>query len=92
MVFNEAVSSMRILPLLSFVWILISSSAFAAAGHEPAYPHLANGDVQHASFPKPLETYPSGNVGVMETIKERAAATLYSMQRSTVCTLSHCSW
>ena len=38
MVFNEATSSMRILPLLSFVWMLISASAFAATGHEPAYP------------------------------------------------------
>jgi cation transport ATPase len=38
MAFNDATFAMRTLPLLSFVWMLISASAFAAAGHEPAYP------------------------------------------------------
>lgn len=74
MAFNDATFAMRILPLLSFIWILISSSVFAAASHEPAYPNLAGGEVQYASFPKPLETYPPSSGGVMETIKARAAA------------------
>jgi hypothetical protein len=41
MAFNDAIFAMRALPLLSFVWILISSSVFAAASHESAYPNLA---------------------------------------------------
>jgi predicted PurR-regulated permease PerM len=36
--YRRRMPAMRTLPLLSFVWMLISSSVFAAAGHEPAYP------------------------------------------------------
>jgi predicted PurR-regulated permease PerM len=36
--YHRSMPAMRILPLLSFVWMLISASAFAAAGHEPADP------------------------------------------------------
>ncbi|MBU6172124.1 MAG: hypothetical protein KGQ87_11640, partial [Verrucomicrobia bacterium] len=75
---------MRILPLLSFIWILISSSVFAAASHEPAYPNLAGGEVQYASFPKPLETYPPSSGGVMETIKARAAADPFNVAATIV--------
>ena len=84
MAFNDATFAMRILPLLSFVWILISSSVFAAAGHEPAYPNLAGGEVQYASFPKPLETYAPSSGGVMEIIMTRAAADPFNVAATIV--------
>ena len=62
MAFNDDALAMRILPFLSLFWILTSSVIFASAGHEPAYPNLAGGEVQYASFPKPLETYAPSSV------------------------------
>ena len=83
-VFNDRARAMKILPLLSLVWVLTSSVIFAAVSHEPAYPNLANGNVQYASFPKPLETYPPANGSMMETIKARAAADPFNVAATVV--------
>ena len=49
------------------------SAAGGGGGHEPAYPKLAGGGTQYSVLPKPLETYPPVEGGLMETLKARAA-------------------
>jgi hypothetical protein len=75
---------MKFLPIISVVWVLISASAHATAAHEPAYPKLASGEVQHASFPKPLETYAPSSGGVMATLRARAAADPFNVAATVV--------
>lgn len=75
---------MKFLPIVSVVWILISAFAQAAAGHEPAYPNLAGGEVQYASFPKPLETYAPNDGGVLEILKQRAVADPFNVAATVV--------
>lgn len=58
--------------LATFLFILLISPLFGAT-HEPAYPNLANGHEQYASFPRPLETYPSAGESLIDTLKTRAS-------------------
>lgn len=49
------------------------SAASGGGGHEPAFPKLASGATQYSVFPKPLETYPKVEGGLMDTLLARAA-------------------
>lgn len=57
-----------------FICSAVPVDAAAAGDTEPAYPKLADGSVQYAQFPKPIETYPEVTGSVIEIIKARAAA------------------
>lgn len=75
----------RFLPvLLLVVFVLSPAVAPAAAPGEPAYPHLADGSVQHAVFPKPLERYPQVDGGLVETLTARAAAEPFNVAASVI--------
>ena len=75
----------RFLPvLLLLVFVLSPAVAPAAAPGEPAYPHLADGSVQHAVFPKPLERYPQVDGGLVETLTARAAAEPFNVAASVI--------
>lgn len=54
-------------------------SLSAAADVKPAYPELAGGGVQYASFPRPAETYPAVAGGAWEVIHARAAAEPFNL-------------
>ena len=66
-------------------FLLPQESHAAADGHDkPAYPKLADGSTQYAAFPKPLETYPQTDGGIMETLKERAKADPFNVAASVI--------
>lgn len=76
----------RFLQLLAALWLFVPSTASAAAGHDhpPAYPALSDGSVQHAVFPRPLETYPKTEGGIFEVLKARAAADPFNVAASVI--------
>jgi hypothetical protein len=76
----------RFLPLIAVIAFILPSLSFAAGGHgnTPAYPLLSDGTTQHAVFPKPLETYPKVEGGIMATLKARAAAEPFNMAASVI--------
>lgn len=75
--------------LVNFVvalWLILPTASLAAVSHEhsPSYPQLSDGSTQHAVFPKPLETYPKSEGGIMETLKARAAAEPFNVAASLI--------
>jgi Putative Na+/H+ antiporter len=75
----------RLLPvLLLLVFVLSSGAVSAAVPGGPAYPHLADGSVQHAVFPKPLELYPQVDGGLWEIVKQRAATDPFNVAASVI--------
>ena len=71
--------------LLTLILVLPAASFAAVDGHDsPAYPKLADGSTQYAAFPKPLETYPPTAGGIMETLKQRAAADPFNVAASVI--------
>jgi hypothetical protein len=75
-----------LLCFLTILMFLLPSAAFASegGGYTPAYPHLADGGVQYAAFPKPLETYPKTEGGIIDVIKARAAAEPFNLAASII--------
>jgi hypothetical protein len=76
----------KLLHLLAVLWLLLPSATFAAVSHEhpPSYPLLSDGSTQHAVFPRPLETYPKTERGIMATLKARAAAEPFNVAASVI--------
>jgi len=76
----------RFLHLLAALWLLLPSMAGAAVSHDhaPSYPALSDGSVQHAVFPRPLETYPKNEGGIFEVLKARAAAEPFNVAASVI--------
>ncbi len=76
----------NLLCFLTALVLLLPSASFAAGngGHEPAYPHLSDGSVQHSVFPKPLETYPKTEGGIIEIITARAKAEPFNVAASLI--------
>ena len=74
------------LRLLAIVAFLLPSLSLAAADphDKAAYPKLADGSVQYAAFPKPLETYPTAEGGIVETLKARAKADPFNVAASVI--------
>lgn len=60
------------------------ATAAAATDHQPAYPHLGDGSVQHASLPRPLETYPPVSGSALEIIAARAAEDPFNVAASVI--------
>ena len=69
--------------LIALVLILPTAS-LAADRHTPAYPLLSDGTTQYAVFPKPLETYPKVEGGIIATLKARAAAEPFNVAASVI--------
>ena len=76
----------RPLQMLALIWLLLSPASSAAVSHDhpPSYPLLGDGSTQHAVFPRPLETYPKVEGGMLETIKSRAAAEPFNIAASVI--------
>lgn len=76
----------RILHLLAALWLFLPSAAFAEIGHghPPSYPMLSDGTTQHAVFPRPLETYPKTEGGLVEILKARATADPFNVAASLI--------
>ncbi|MEO5915633.1 MAG: putative Na+/H+ antiporter [Luteolibacter sp.] len=72
--------------LLTALMFLLPPASFAAADthDKPAYPKLADGSTQYANFPKPLETYPQTEGGIIETLKARAKADPFNVAASVI--------
>ncbi len=72
--------------LLATVIFLLPSAVFAAQdGHDkPAYPRLKDGSTQYSTFPKPIETYPSAEGGIIETLKTRATLEPFNVAASLI--------
>lgn len=73
--------------LLALMTVLVALSpvgASPAGSAEPAYPRLADGSTQHAVFPKPLESYPQVEGGVLEVIRARATADPFNVAASVI--------
>jgi hypothetical protein len=66
--------------------VLLFSAPFAAADmhDQAAYPRLADGSTQYAHFPKPLETYPKAEGGIVETLVARAKADPFNIAASVI--------
>jgi hypothetical protein len=74
-----------LLCLLTLIVLLPATSIAAESGHDkPAYPELADGSTQYAAFPKPLETYPQTDGGIVETLKKRAQADPFNVAASVI--------
>jgi hypothetical protein len=76
----------RFLHLIASLWLLLCPASFAALSHEhpPSYPTLADGSTQHSVFPRPLETYPKSDGGLMDTLKARVAAEPFNLAASII--------
>jgi Putative Na+/H+ antiporter len=77
---------MKFFPVLAALVLLLPSASFAAADmhDQPAYPELADGSTQYAAFPKPLETYPRTDGGILQTLEERAKADPFNVAASVI--------
>lgn len=77
---------MRFSLCLLTLFLLLPAASFAAANgyDQPAYPVLADGSTQFSAFPKPLETYPPTAGGILETLKQRAAADPFNIAASLI--------
>lgn len=71
--------------LLTFLCVLPSAS-FAANEHEhqAAYPLLGDGSSQYSAFPKPIETYPRTEGGILDSLQARAAAEPFNVAASLI--------
>jgi hypothetical protein len=76
----------RILPLLAVICLLVSPASLAAVSHEhpPSYPTLSDGSTQHSVFPRPLETYPETDGGIVATLRTRATAEPFNVAASVI--------
>ncbi len=72
--------------VLATVLFLIPQWIFAEQdGHDqPAYPRLQDGSTQYSTFPKPIETYPSAEDGIIETLKTRATLEPFNVAASLI--------
>ena len=70
--------------LLIALVLILPSASLAADRHTPAYPLLSDGTTQYAAFPKPLETYPKIEDGIMATVTARAAAEPFNVAASVI--------
>jgi hypothetical protein len=71
--------------LISLIFLHPVTTLAAADSHEKAaYPKLADGSKQYATFPKPLETYPQTEGGIVETLKIRAKADPFNVAASVI--------
>ena len=77
---------MSIFRCLLILFLLMAPVSFASAeiDDQPAYPKLADGSVQYAQFPKPLETYPPPAGGIVETLIVRAKADPFNVAASVI--------
>ena len=77
---------MSIVRRLLILVLLLAPMSFAAAEmhDQPAYPKLADGSVQYAQFPKPLETYAEPAGGIVETLIVRAKADPFNVAASVI--------
>lgn len=69
------------------VWasLLPSASLAAASGPDtPAYPKLADGTTQYATFPRPLETYPPTKGSIVEDLRARAKIDPFNLAASII--------
>jgi hypothetical protein len=74
-----------LLRLLAIMIFLLPSWSLAADGHDQAaYPELADGSTQYAAFPKPLETYPQSDGGIMEILTARAKAEPFNVAATVI--------
>ena len=71
---------------LVVLWLLQPQEIWAAGRAEPlpAYGVLRDGGEQYAAFPKPLETYPMVEGGVLETLWARAVAEPFNVAATMV--------
>jgi hypothetical protein len=76
----------KLLHLIAIAGLLLPSWSQAAVDpHDrAAYPRLADGSTQYAEFPKPLETYPQTDGGIVEILKARAAADPFNVAASVI--------
>ncbi|MCX6876793.1 MAG: putative Na+/H+ antiporter [Verrucomicrobia bacterium] len=76
----------RFLSIITVVLLLLpcADPAIGSMRLAPAYPDAGGGASQYAAFPKPMETYSTGNAGVMEAIKVRAAADPFNVAASLI--------
>lgn len=76
---------MRLTRLLALLMILFAPCVHASGAlPEPAYANLSDGSIQYASFPKPLETYPKVEGGILDVIRARAAAEPFNVAASVI--------
>ena len=75
-----------LLPIITFLVCLLTPLTSGAVDHDhaPSYPRLLDGSVQHAIFPKPLETYPKADGTLMETISARAKAEPFNVAATVI--------
>ena len=79
-------SIVSIFRCLLILFLLVAPASFASAeiDDQPAYPKLADGSVQYAQFPKPLETYPPPAGGIVETLIVRVNADPFNVAASVI--------
>jgi hypothetical protein len=75
-----------LLHLLIALVLILPTASLAAVNHEhaPSYPKLSDGSTQHSIIPRPLETYPKTEGGIIATIKARAAAEPFNVAASVI--------
>ncbi len=80
-----------LLLILALLATLPDAASAAAGAHEPAYPDLANGKVQYAAMPKPLETYEPVTGGLWEVLSARAAEDPFNIAATIIfiCAILH---
>ncbi len=59
-----------------------------AAGYEPHYPQLANGDEQYSAFPLPAEKYPPVEGGLFEILKSRVQTDPFNLVATVIFALA----
>ena len=76
----------KLLQLLAVLILILPAASFGAVSHEhaPSYEKLSDGTTQHAIFPKPLESYPKVEGGILEVLKARAAAEPFNVAASLI--------
>ena len=64
--------------------IFLAPFAANAGQDKPAYPRLKDGSAQYSTFPKPIETYPPAEAGIIKTLKTRAAMEPFNVAASLI--------
>ena len=64
--------------------IFLAPFAANAGQDKPAYPMLKDGSAQYSTFPKPIETYPPAEAGIIKTLKTRAAMEPFNVAASLI--------
>ncbi|HSP41858.1 MAG TPA: putative Na+/H+ antiporter, partial [Luteolibacter sp.] len=65
------------------MWLLAPATAFAA-GYKPAYPELADGGKQYATFPIPAEKYPAVDGGLWDSLKSRVETDPFNLAATVI--------